>query len=266
MKVRVENGVATEVQPNFDAREVTPSNGKVCVKAYGLIQKLYNPYRITAPMKRTNPNKGRDEDPEFVPISWDEALDTIAAKVKSIHAEGALDSSGYPRIAASFGGGTPTYYMGTFPAYLGAIAPIDFGFGSGQGVKCYHSEHLYGEFWHRAFTVAPDTPDCDYLLSFGYNVDASGGVCGVIRHADARDRGAKRVQIEPHLSITGACSAEWVPIRPKTDPAFMFALIHVMLHEQRQRLDIPFLKVRTGSPTWWHRTASTCAILTARSR
>jgi phenylacetyl-CoA:acceptor oxidoreductase len=42
----------------------------------------------------------------------------------------------------------------------------------------------------------------------------------------------KRVQVEPHLSVTGACSAEWVPIKPKTDAAFLFALIHVLLHEQ----------------------------------
>jgi len=249
LKVRVEEGVATEVQPNFDAADTAPSGGKVCVKAFGLVQKLYNPNRILTPMKRTNPNKGKHEDPKFVPISWDEALDTIAERVKRIHAEGTTDASGYPRIAASFGGGgTPTYYMGSFPAYLGAIAPIDFGFGSGQGVKCYHSEHLYGELWHRAFTVAPDTPSCDYILSFGMNIEASGGVCGVKRHADARDRGIKRVQIEPHLSVTGACSAEWVPIRPKTDPAFMFALIHVLLHEQRDKLDLPFLKQRTGSP------------------
>ena len=41
----------------------------------------------------------------------------------------------------------------------------------------------------------------------------------------------KRVQVEPHLSITGACSAEWVPIKPKTDAAFLYALIHVLLHE-----------------------------------
>ncbi|HEB95528.1 MAG TPA: molybdopterin oxidoreductase [Sedimenticola thiotaurini] len=249
LKVRVEDGVATEVQPNFDARDQAPSGGKVCVKAFGLIQKLYNPHRITTPMKRTNPRKGRDQDPGFVPIDWDEALDIIAGKIRQIHAEEPLDGSGYPRIAASFGGGgTPTYYMGTLPAFLGAIAPIDFGFGSGQGVKCYHSEHLYGEFWHRAFTVAPDTPECDYVLSFGFNVEASGGVCGVKRHADARDRGIRRVQIEPHLSITAACSAEWVPIRPKTDAAFLFALIHVLLHEQRQRLDLEFLKTRTGAP------------------
>ena len=65
---------------------------------------------------------------------------------------------------------------------------------------------------------------------------------GVWRHANARVRGMKRVQVEPHLSVTGACSAEWVPIKPKTDAAFLFALIHVLLHEvPRERLDLPFL-------------------------
>jgi hypothetical protein len=59
--------------------------------------------------------------------------------------------------------------------------------------------------------------------------EASGGPCAVIRHADARVRGYKRVQVEPHQSVTAACSAEWVPIRPKTDPAFMFALMHVLM-------------------------------------
>jgi phenylacetyl-CoA:acceptor oxidoreductase len=249
LRVKVVNGVATEIEPNFAAAKDTPAGGKVCVKAYGLIQKLYSPNRIVSPMKRTNPSKGRDEDPGFIPISWDEALDTIASRIRAIRDAGARDASGYPKFAASFGGGgTPTYYMGTFPALLSAIGPVDMSFGSGQGVKCYHSEHLYGELWHRAFIVAPDTPLCNYILSFGSNVEASGGVCGVRRHAEARARGIKRVQIEPHLSITGACSAEWVPIRPKTDAAFMFALLHVLMHEQRERLDHPFLKLRTNSP------------------
>lgn len=250
LTVGVEDGVATEVQPNFDSASVHPAAGKICVKAYGLIQKTYNPHRIRTPMKRTNPKKGPDEEPGFVPISWDEALDLVAEKLNECRAKGLNDESGYPRVAASFGGGgTPTSYMGTFPAFLGAWGPIDAGFGSGQGVKCYHSEHLYGEFWHRAFTVAPDTPLCQYVLSFGGNVEASGGVCGVKRHADGRARGMKRVQLEPHLSITGACSSEWVPLRPKSDPAFLMAMIHVLLHERKwQELDLDFIRHRTSSP------------------
>jgi phenylacetyl-CoA:acceptor oxidoreductase len=250
LKVRIQDGIATEVAPNFDAADVHPAGGKACVKAFGLVQKLYNPHRILHPMKRTNPRKGRGEDPGFVAISWDEALDLVAGKLNAARAEGLIDASGYPRLAASFGGGgTPTAYMGTLPAFLAAWGPVDMSFGSGQGVKCYHSEHLYGELWHRAFTVSPDTPLCDYLVSFGANVEASGGVCGVKRHADARKRGMKRVQIEPHLSVTGACSAEWIPIKPKTDAAFLFAMIHVVLHEhERTRLDLPFLKHHTSSP------------------
>ncbi|HEY6863734.1 MAG TPA: molybdopterin-dependent oxidoreductase [Burkholderiales bacterium] len=250
LTVKTVNGVATEVQPNFCAAGEHPGAGRVCVKAYGLVQKTYNPHRLTSPMKRTNPKKGRHEDPGFISISWDEALDTIAERLRALRAFGLLDASGYPKLAASFGGGgTPQSYMGTFPAFLAAWGPVDMGFGSGQGVKCYHSEHLYGELWHRAFTVSPDTPLCDYLISCGANVEASGGVVGVRRHADARARGMKRVQVEPHLSVTGACSAEWVPIRPKTDAAFLFALLHVLLHETpRERLDVAFLEARTSSP------------------
>jgi len=250
LTVKVVDGVATEVEPNFCAASVHPGGGKVCVKAYGLVQKTYNPHRVRSPMKRTNPAKGRDQDPGFVPISWDEAFELIASRLDAVRAEGLTDASGYPRVAASFGGGgTPQSYMGTFPAFLSAWGPVDMGFGSGQGVKCYHSEHLYGELWHRAFTVSPDTPLTDYLISCGANVEASGGVVGVFRHAEARARGMKRVQVEPHLSVTGACSAEWVPIKPKTDAAFLFALMHVLLHElPRDRLDVPFLARRTASP------------------
>jgi phenylacetyl-CoA:acceptor oxidoreductase len=249
LSVRVEDGVATEIGPNFAAAAVHPAGGKVCVKAFGLVQKAYNPHRVLYPMRRTNPNKGRGHDPGFVRISWEEALALVAAKLNAVRAKGLLDAEGFPRVAASFGGGgTPTAYMGTLPAFLAAWGPVDMSFGSGQGVKCYHSEHLYGELWHRGFTVSPDTPLCEYLISFGANVEASGGVCGVKRHADARKRGMKRVQIEPHLSVTGACSAEWIPIKPKTDSAFLYAMIHVLLHEKpRERLDLPFLKHHTSS-------------------
>jgi len=250
LNVKVVDGVATEIEPNFAAESISPARGRPCVKAYGLVQKTYNPNRVLRPMKRTNPKKGRDEDPGFVPISWDEALDLLAGKFNAIREKGLIDPAGLPRVAVSLGhGGTPANYMGAFPAFLAAWGAVDYSFGSGQGVKCVHSEHLYGEFWHRAFTVAADTPNIRLLLSIGTNIEVSGGPCAVTRHADARIRGYKRIHVEPHLSVTGACSAEWVPIRPKTDPAFMFALIHVLVCEHGvAALDVPFLRDRTSSP------------------
>jgi phenylacetyl-CoA:acceptor oxidoreductase len=250
LKVLVEDGVALGIEPNFDAKE-HPAKGRVCVKAYGLIEKTYNPNRIASPMRRTNPKKGRDHDPGFVAISWDEALDIIAEKMTAIRAAGLRDEEGYPKLAVSFGsGGTPARYMGAFPALLSAWGAADFGFGSGQGAKCYHSEHLYGELWHRAFTVIVDSQYCDYILNFGNNQEASSGVSGVWRQSNARARGLKRVQVEPHLSVTAAKSAEWVPIRPKTDPAFLFALIHRVICERnwREICDLPFLGHQSNAP------------------
>jgi phenylacetyl-CoA:acceptor oxidoreductase len=250
LAVKVQDGIATDIAPNFAARDLHPGEGRPCVKAYGLIQKTYSPHRILTPMRRTNPNKGVDQDPGFQPISWDEALDDIAARMRAIRAKGILDAAGLPRLGVSLGhGGTPANYMGTFPALLSAWGLVDFSFGSGQGVKCVHAEHLYGEYWHRAFTVAADTPHTDYILSFGANVDVTGGVCAVARHAAARQRGVKRVCVEPHLSVTAATSSEWIPIKPKTDAAFLFAMLHVLLHDRpRTDLDLEFLRERTSAP------------------
>ena len=251
MRVEVEDGIATRIESNYGIRDAHPGGGRVCVKAYGLIQKTYNPNRIKQPMKRTNPQKGREHDPGFTPITWDEALDIVAGKLRAIRGKGLEDESGYPRLAfTSGGGGTPVQYMGTWPALMSAWGNLDQGYGGGQGLKCYHSEHVYGELWHRAFIVAPDTPYCNYVINCGNNVEAAGGVAGIWRQADARVRGMKRVQVEPHLSISGAVSAQWVPIKPKTDAAFLYALLHHILLELDWRAvcDLPFLMRMTNSP------------------
>ena len=266
LTVEVEDGVAKRVESNFAVKAEHPAGGRVCVKAYGMVQKMYNPNRIRQPMKRTNPKKGRHEDPGFVPISWDEALDMVAAQLVRAREKGLLNEEGVPRVAVTTGGGgTPVQYMGSFPAFMAAWGPIDQGYGAGQGVKCYHSEHLYGELWHRAFIVSPDVPYVNYVINCGANIEASAGVVGIWREADARVRGCKRVQVEPHLSITGAVSAEWVPIKPKTDAAFLYGLINRILHERnwREVCDVPYLKHTSSSPYligpngWFMRDAET---------
>ena len=65
IEVEVEDGVAKRITPNFRFHQEHPAGGRVCVKAFGLIQKTYNPGRIKAPLKRTNPKKGLHEDPGF---------------------------------------------------------------------------------------------------------------------------------------------------------------------------------------------------------
>ncbi len=161
LTVKVVDGVATEVEPNFCAGEVHPGGGKVCVKAYGLVQKTYNPHRVLTPMRRTNPRKGRDEDPGLradrlgrgARPSSPSALERRARR--GTHRRIGLSARRRElrrrRHAAVVHGHASRRSSS-------AWGPVDMGFGSGQGVKCYHSEHLYGEFWHRAFTVSPDTP------------------------------------------------------------------------------------------------------------
>src|SRR5574341_1262699 len=105
LKVIVKDGVAVGVEPNSDMAGTHPACGKVCVRAYGLIQKLYNPARIKTPMRRTNPFKGREHDPGWEPISWDEALGMLATRLNGIRAKGLVDEAGYPRLAATFGSG-----------------------------------------------------------------------------------------------------------------------------------------------------------------
>lgn len=58
LKVRVESDAATQVVSNFSTAGIHPAGGKARVKAFGFIQKTYNPHRVLQPMKRTNPKKG----------------------------------------------------------------------------------------------------------------------------------------------------------------------------------------------------------------
>ncbi len=75
------NGRAVKVRGNPHSKV---NMGAGCVRSHLSLQQVYDPDRIKTPMKRTNPNKGRNEDPRFVPISWDEALNTIADKIMEL--------------------------------------------------------------------------------------------------------------------------------------------------------------------------------------
>ena len=84
VKVRKVNGRLVEMEGH---KGHPHGDGRMCAKGKASIMSLYDPYRLTLPLKRTNPKKGPGIDPEWVQISWDEALDLIAEKMKKIREE-----------------------------------------------------------------------------------------------------------------------------------------------------------------------------------
>src|SRR5947209_4521239 len=60
------------------------NHGKTCAKGDSGMEGMVDPNRITHPLRRTNPKKGIGVDPGWTQITWDEALDDIAGRMKEI--------------------------------------------------------------------------------------------------------------------------------------------------------------------------------------
>ena len=82
--VHMEDGVVVKVEGRPGA---PPNWGTLCPKGNSEIMALYNPYRVKAPMIRTNPEKGLDVDPRWREVTWDEALDYTAERLKEVRAK-----------------------------------------------------------------------------------------------------------------------------------------------------------------------------------
>jgi phenylacetyl-CoA:acceptor oxidoreductase len=241
VRVHRVNGVAVGVEPNTeieDYQKITKNQGRLCPKAYGVIQKIYHPDRIKTPLKRTNPEKGRGIDPGWVPISWEEALDTLAEKMKKIRAED-------PRKLAE-GGGIGGMRQAGWAPFFKAFGPCQSLIG-GRSTRCDQNEHAFANRIHGGFQCEPDVDYCKYLILIGSNTSASGGTPEGVLFAQARDRGMKIIALDPVLTVTAAKADEWIPIKPGTDLAFLLAMIHGIIHELAT-YDIEFLKEMTNSP------------------
>lgn len=141
LRVHVVNDVVVNIEGNAElpsCDELTPNQGRICPKPYGLIQKLYNPFRLKNPMKRTSPEKGRGIDPKWVEISWEEALELVAEKLKQVRAS---DSR---RLAATF----PTVQNrpispSIWAAFNSAFGPTQQLVGGGQCPLRYGRAHVW---------------------------------------------------------------------------------------------------------------------------
>ena len=95
VQVKVSDGRAIKLRGNPYSKA---THGTICPRPHLALQQLYDPDRIKMPMKRTNPKKGRDEDPGFVPISWDEAMETLADRMMAYDDYGRFDLENDPEL------------------------------------------------------------------------------------------------------------------------------------------------------------------------
>src|SRR3989304_6331344 len=201
IKVHRVNGKMVNLEGNIDGegfQDLTKSRGRACPKPYGLLQKTYSPHRIRTPLKRTNPEKGRGIDPQWVAISWEEALTTIANKLKQIR-----DTNSIKLWRSGGGALVKRSLKGTWDVFFKAFGPTENSRG-GATIRCDLAEHMFGNYIHSAFHCEPDMAYCNYVLIFGRNPCASGGVGENILYSEAKSRGAKIIVLDPVFTVTAA--------------------------------------------------------------
>ncbi|MGE9269743.1 MAG: molybdopterin-dependent oxidoreductase, partial [Verrucomicrobiales bacterium] len=198
------------------------NHGKICPRPHLALQQIYDADRIKVPMKRTNPKKGRNEDPGFVPISWDEALDIIADKMIALRDTGETHKFLYMR-------GRYSYMRDLLYSAMPKI------YGSPNGIShsaiCAEAEK-FGAYYTQGFWDYRDydLEHTNYVLCWGADPLASNRQ---VPHAiniwgRVLDQGNVAV-VDPRLSATAAKANEWLPVIPGEDSALAVAMAHVIL-------------------------------------
>ena len=239
IKVHRVNGVVVNIEGDPDSPQ---GLGRLCAKGAASIMSQYNP-RLKVPLKRTNPERGIGVDPQWVEITWEEALDTIVQKLKKVREEDPrkfvlsqfdLEAHFFAlQVATGAAFGTPNADF---------IGPADYFCGNGFHPSAYLAVG--------SFHMEPDLEYCRYLMLIGSQYGFMIGEDAVRQSghmADARMRGMKVVVVDPVLTPAANKANEWLPIRPGTDAALALAMINVLLNELII-YDAEFIKKDTNGP------------------
>ncbi|MFN3305839.1 MAG: molybdopterin-dependent oxidoreductase, partial [Candidatus Kapaibacteriota bacterium] len=222
IEVFVINGRAVKVRGNHRSK-VNP--GYVCPRGHFIPIINYDPDRVKVPLKRTNPLKGRGIDPQFVPITWDEALEIIADKIMELRSNGEIHKLMFLR-----GRYTPVLtniVYSSLPKILGT--PNSFSHSS----ICAEAEKS-GPFFTEGYWGYRDYDimNSKYIVLWGVDpVRSNRLVPGMINKWGKIVEKAKVVTIDPILTTAASKSHEWLPIIPGQDGALAVAFAHVILTE-----------------------------------
>lgn len=222
IQIFIQEGRAVRVRGNPLSKT---NHGYVCPRGHMIPQMVYDPDRIKTPLKRTNPVKGRGIDPKWVPITWDEALDTIAEKMMELRRANEPHKLMYMR-----GRYSPTstdLLYGTLPKVFGT--PNYFS----HSAICAEAEKMgsgltQGFFGYRDY----DLEKVQCLVLWGADPLASNREVPntIHRFGEILARGTV-IAVDPRLSNVAAKAHEWLPVLPGTDGALAAAIAHVLLTE-----------------------------------
>lgn len=237
IKAHVVNDTVVELTGNPDS---PLGNGHICAKGAAGIMQLYDPARITKPLKRTNPKKGFDEDPGWEEISWDEAYDTIVQKFGEAAAKDPKLNMGASMVAGLIGSVWRSLTLGC-------------AFGTSEGVSsdiCGAGVHICEFLLTGDGNAMPDYDNVDYLIQFGTQAGTAtrhGFNMTADKFARRRSEdGLRLVSFDPHMSAGAEKADLWVPIRPGSDAAAAMAMANVLV--EKDFIDRDYLVERTNAP------------------
>jgi len=215
MLITVRDGRAVDVAPN-PAHPVTGRH--LCVKVDRYLERVYSPDRLLHPLRRT----GVKGDGRFARISWDEAIDEIAVRWRSIIvADGAAAILPYSYLGSM---GTLATFGTTHALFhrLGA-SRLERTICGGQNVGL---TGLVGPTW----TDPEHLVDARLILVWGMDpISTSVHTWSLIRRA--RERGARLVVIDPYRSRTSTQADLHIRILPGTDGALALGILNIILRD-----------------------------------
>lgn len=218
MVATVEDGRLVALRPD---KEHPLSAGFACQKGIAFAEVVNDPDRVQTPLRRGVAG--------FEPVSWDDALDDIAARIDAVHrAHGSGAFGWYLGNPAAF---SYSHLFGAMSFIKGIGRHSHFFTSSSQDTssRLVASQLLYGS---PMSVPIPDLDRTDLLVMLGANPIVSHGSFLTAprirdRMHDIVERGGRVIVIDPRRSETAA-QFEWLGIVPDTDAYLLLSLLQVM--------------------------------------
>ena len=199
-------------------KESPINNGKLCPKAFASMQWVYSPQRLKYPLKRV----GEKGEGKFERVTWDEALEIIASKLKE-------QKEKYGPESLAILSPQRRSYSDYLYRFLMAHGSPNYGHSGICAIQ---------RFFGFAYTlgtprIVADYKHADVIVVWGANPVYAGAPMGSLKGIlDAKSKGAKLIVIKPEMQPDAAKADIWVPIRPGTDGALALAMLNVIVNEQ----------------------------------